>query len=131
MNDIEKTKNTDIVEVRLNKISELMEESLTIFRKDKKLAMQNYDQLRSQLNDLLETGIEMSEEGKLEKQVNEAFKIYIMAGKKLDDTINALNKILITQLNNQTKLQVANKLSEGNEKKYLDSPANFKVLTED
>lgn len=131
MNDIEKTKNTDIVEVRLNKISELMEESLTIFRKDKKLAMQNYDQLRSQLDDLLETGIEMSEEGKLEKQVNEAFKIYIMAGKKLDDTINALNKILITQLNNQTKLQVANKLSEGNEKKYLDSPANFKVLTED
>lgn len=130
MDEIKKAENIDIVEVRLNKISELMEESLTIFRKDKKLAWQNYDQLRMQLDNLLETGIEMSEEGKLEKQVNEAFKIYILAGKKLDDTINALNKILITQLNNQTKLQVANKLAEGNETKYLDSPANFKVLTE-
>ena len=118
-----------IIEVRLEKISGLLDESLEIFRTDKKLAKKNYDQLRSQLDDLL-MAVEMSEEGKLEKAVNDGFRLYIQAGERLDSAINALNKILITQLNNATKLQVANKLSDGG-KKYLDQPANFRNLVED
>ena len=120
-----------IIEVRLEKISGLLDESLEIFRTDKKMAKVNYDMLRNQLDNLLDAGMEMSEEGKLEKAVNDGFRLYIQAGERLDSAINALNKILITQLNNSTKLQVANKLSNGEGPKYLDQPANFRNLIED
>ncbi len=113
--------------VELYKVSKLLEESIQLYREDRKMALENYIALKEKLEELWEAGIPMSEEGALEREVNKALKLSMESAVRLEKAIEVLSKISIANMNNMTKLQVADKLVDGQSK--LTTPVDFKQLT--
>lgn len=113
--------------VELYKVSKLLEESIQLYREDRKMALENYIALKEKLEELWEAGIPMSEEGALEREVNKALKLSMESAVRLEKAIEVLSKISIANMNNMTKLQVADKLVDGQSK--LTAPVDFKQLT--
>lgn len=121
--------NEDIsISVRLDKISNMLEEAIDIYRRDRDIALKNYKQMRDQLDEVLED-VYMSEDGCLERAVNAALKLVFESGKRLDKAIESTTKLMITQLINDAKVQIADKFMGGETK--LTGPIDFKKLTDD
>lgn len=117
------------IEIELQRISDLLEETLDLYRKDRKLAKKNYDSMKSQLDEVIDTGAYMSEDGNLERAVNTSLKLVFESGKRLDKALEAITKLLITQFINNTKLQIADKLiGTGG---TLTGPIDLKKLIDD
>ena len=115
--------------VDIQQISGLLQETIDLYREDRELAKANYQSLRGQLDDVLDMGLEMSEEGALEKAVNGALKLYMDSGRRLEKAVETLAKIFTNQVNANTKLLVADKLVDGQSK--IQKPVDFKSLTRD
>lgn len=114
------------IELEIMRISEMIEDILKAYKEDREIAKKNYELLKDQLEEIYESGMPMSEEGALEKSVNNALKIYIDVNKRLDKAFEIVSKMFNTQTNNHTKLLIADKIIDGNSK--LDSPVDFKML---
>lgn len=104
------------------RLIELLEDSVTLYKKDRQMAIDNYEMLRDQLKQIT-TIQEMSEEGKLEKEVNMALKNVFLSGERLDAVIQSLSKILIGSMNAQARVQAAQAFSG------IANNSNEKVIT--
>jgi len=117
---------TSAIEIELQHISEMISDIVSSYKEDKKTAMKNYEILRDRLEELYETGIPMSEEGALERETNNALKIYMDIGKRLDKALEIATKLFSNKLDNHTKLLIADKIIDGNQK--INAPIDFKML---
>ena len=118
------------IEVELKKISDLLEESIENYKTDRALAKKNYENLNEQLNEIHNEGLPMSEEGALEKSVNKALDIYIRSGARLEKVLDIASKMFNNQINNRTRLLVADKFIDGNTNKQITEPVDFKKLVD-
>ena len=124
-------KNND----KLNELTVLLKESIKISKEDRELAKKNYDELKTQLESVLDTGVEGSEEYKLEREVNSALKLVFQSGDRLEKVIDAITKVIVSQINAESRESIANNIFGGGawngSKKIIDSPVNLKKLLED
>jgi hypothetical protein len=115
------------------RLIELLEDSVALYKKDRQMAVDNYEMLRDQLKQITTTQ-EMSEEGKLEKEVNMALKNVFLSGERLDAVIQALSKILIGSMHAQARVQAAqafNGMANGAHEKVITAPIDItKLLAE-
>jgi len=116
---------------KLQELTSLLQKSLDLYEKDRMMAIQNYNALRKQLDKILiET--EMSEEGKIEKETNSALKLVFNSGKRLDNIILTISKIITNQTNSESKERIANILT-GNmsDGKLINKPVDITKLLEE
>lgn len=116
-----------VINIDLEKISKMLEDALRIYKEDRCTAKENYDSMRAQLDAIREAGLPMSEEGALETAVNQALKLQMDAAKRLDMVIQTITKIFNAQMNNRTRLLIADKFSR-DDKQKLTGPADLKEL---
>ena len=93
---------------KAERVAELLESAIKTYENDKQMAIENYNALKSQLDNI--TGsldLHMSEEAKLEAQVNVALNLVFKASERLDKVIKITSDIMINQLNNLTKERIA------------------------
>ena len=120
----------------LEKLTELISRTLELFEEDRTLAKENYDSIDAQLAEaLVESEWGYTDGAKLEAEKNKSVDLYMKAGDRLTKAIEAMSKIVITNLNNENRLQVASKLTLGaNGERLIDEPASIqdiqkKILT--
>jgi hypothetical protein len=118
------------IEFNIEHISKMLEEALSLYKEDRSIAKKNYEMFQEQLQDIYDSGLPMSEEGALEREANLALKTYIDSGKRLEKVLDTVAKIFNNQMNNRTKLLVADKFTDDSKKK-LTAPIDFKSLTQD
>jgi intergrase/recombinase len=71
----------------------------------------------------------MSEDGKLEKEVNGALKLYLESGKRLEKVVEILTRIVIENLNNTSKEKIADTLVGGDRgQDYIENPIDVSLL---
>ncbi len=97
----------------LRKLSSLLEKILAIFEYDRKLAITNYEKLREQLDNILENGVESSEDGRIESEVNKALKNVFDSATRLQGVIDTTSRVIIAQLNADAKRDVASIFNQG------------------
>lgn len=117
---------------KLEKLTELLQQSLILYTKDRKLALSNYKKIKEQYEKILLSGMEMSEEGAVEKQLNFALKLVFDSGKRLDNVIQTVAKIITTQLGGESRERTALLLSGRDpDDKTISAPVNLtKLITE-
>jgi len=101
-------------EEKLTELSKLLRDSIQLYQDDRELAVNNFNDLKKQLEDVLGGGFEMSEDAKLEAEVNKALKLVFEASKKLDNVIYNVTQVIIAQLNNESREKIAEKFTAGN-----------------
>ena len=112
---------------KISQLTKLLQQSIALYEEDRKLAIQNYESLRDQRDHVVnELNLEMSEEGKLEKEMNTALKLVFESGKRLDQMIETLSKLMITQLNNEARERIAGTLA-GSER-TVQKPVDLREL---
>jgi len=119
---------------RLNELTELLRESIIMCKEDRKMAKDNYSALRQQLDNILDSDLESSEDGKLEQELNKALKLVFESGSRMESVISAITKILITQLTNESREKVAATFTGGSfdpKKQIINQPIDLKAMIED
>ncbi len=109
---------------KLNKLSELLQESISIYRTDRDRAVEHFNDMKSQLSAILSGPFEMSEEAALERECNKALKLVFESSKRLDEVIKRVTELIITQLNNESKEKIVQNM--GN--MIPDGAVNFNAL---
>lgn len=113
------------------RLIELLEDSVALYKKDRQMAVDNYEMLRDQLKQIT-TMQEMSEEARIEREVNTALKNVFLSGERLDAVIQSLSKILIGSMNAQSRIEAAKAFSgnnnNNNEKLIISEPIDIKAL---
>lgn len=118
-------KKETTMETEVYELNALLKESLQIYRDNRDMAKKNYETLKKQ-HSVIIMAAEMSEEGALERELNIAMKVVVDSGKHLDNVIQTISKLLTTQLNNDAKLRIADKVIDGSQK--LTAPININRL---
>lgn len=95
---------------KLNELSDLLKEGLTIYRQDREIALKNYNDLKRQLSNILEGDYEMSEEAKLEAECNKALKLVMDASKRYDEVVRRVTEIISKQLENESREKISKNL---------------------
>jgi hypothetical protein len=96
-NEIQESSKQDITLV-LDKLSNLLENSIAIMEENRKMAIQNYNYFKSILETTHESNETISEDGVIEKATNESMKLVIDSAKTLESPIAALTKILTAKM---------------------------------
>lgn len=124
------SKETEKEATDLEKLTELLEDTLTIFREDRALAQENYNEMRAQLQVALrESDFEGQTTSDLETNVNRALELVFKSSDKLLKVTETLSKIIVTNLNNENKLQIADKLVTGpNGEKLISNPVDIQDI---
>ena len=117
---------TTTVEIEMMKISSMLEEVLQAYQEDRKIAKEQYEMLKDRLEEVYLSGMPTSEDGILEQTTNQALKLYLDISKRLDKTLEITSKMFNAQMDNNTKLIIADKIIDGQQK--LDKPVDFKLL---
>jgi hypothetical protein len=114
------------------KLIKLLEDSVNLYKKDREMAIENYNALRAQL-DYITKSQDMSEEGVIEAQVNKALENVFKSGQRLDNVIQTLSKILINSIHADSKIQAARAFSGmiGQNEKIIDKPVDLTKLLND
>lgn len=123
---------------KLNELSKLLKDSIKVYEDDRAMAVQNYQDMKSQLENILEggggsdedgdSGFEMSQDCKLEAEVNKALKLVFEASRKLDKVIFHVTNVIIAQLNNESREKIADKFQQGSSNLIPNRPVDFKQL---
>lgn len=120
---------------KLDELSGLLKESIAMCKEDRKMAIENYKDLRDQLDSILARDMESSEDGKVEAEVNKALKLVFESGKRMENVISAITKILVTQLANESREKVAANIFGGGNfnphKQIVNQPVDLNKLLED
>lgn len=114
------------IELEMKKMSNMLEDVLKAYKEDRKMAKEQYEMLKEKLEEHYDSGLPMSEEGILESATNQALKLYLDISKRLDKTLDIVSKMFNNQMNNKTKLIIADKIIDGQQK--LDKPIDLKML---
>ena len=88
-------------------LTKLLLETINVFKEDRKLAKDNYDALRTQLDNILDKDLEGSEEYRLEAAVNMALKLVFASAERLESVVESITKITIANLTNESRERVA------------------------
>ena len=114
----------------LQQLTLLIQKSITLFEEDRAIAIKNFDDIEAQLNEaLVESEWGYTDGSKLEEAKNKAMEIVIKTGDRLQKAIESLSKIIITNLNNENRLQVANKLTLGvNGERLITEPVSIQDM---
>jgi len=115
------------VMVDLQRIQEMLEDAIRKFEEDRTIALNNYNFLKDRLEEIYEEGMPMSEEGRMECEINIALTTYMNTAKRLEKIIDIVSKMFNNQMNNKTKLIVADKLI-GDGQMKLNAPADLRSL---
>lgn len=114
--------------VDLQRIQEMLEDAITKFNEDRDIALTNYNFLKDRLEEIYDSGIPMSEEGSMEREMNIALTTYMNTAKRLEKIIDIVSKMFNNQMNNKTKLIVADKLIGNDDRRLVDGPIDIKNL---
>jgi putative cell wall-binding protein len=114
------------VEIEIQKISSMLEDVLKAYKEDRKMAKEQYEMLKDRLEEVYLSGMPTSEDGILEQTTNQSLKLYLDISKRLDKTLEIVSKMFNAQMENQTKLIIADKIIDGQQR--LDRPIDFKML---
>jgi hypothetical protein len=118
--------NDEVKSTELQKLATLLEQTMNIFEEDRVRAIDNYTELQAQLNEVVaDSDHGYSQDAKLEMAVNKALEISIHCSDKILKVADTLSKIIITNLNNENRLQVANKFVGANGEKLINEPVNI------
>lgn len=101
------------LEVEITKLNNLLQEALDLYKKDREMAIKNYQSLETQLNRVHQI-MEYSEEGILEKEKNKALDLVIKTGTRLDKMVEIVSKLVGTHLTNISRENVAKLAIENN-----------------
>jgi hypothetical protein len=116
----------------LTELSTLLRRAIQLYEEDRAMAVHHYDDFKHQLARITMAGFEMSEECKMEKEVNTALSLVFKSGERLDSVIQTISKVIIQQLNNENRKEVATIISSGGDdptkKKIINSPVDIKNL---
>lgn len=91
---------------RLERLSQLLEKSLQVGEENRQLAIQNYKLLKYQLESIYASA-DMTEDAKLESEVNKSLQLVLNTSKDLDKVIDAIVKIITTQLNSESREKIS------------------------
>ena len=100
---MDKEQNTDLI-LNLQKLNDLLEETVTVVKDDRELAKKNYDFLYEKL-----TGDDWlsSEEAGGERELNQALKLVIESSNKLTKILDTISKIGIAKIKADTLKEIA------------------------
>lgn len=119
----------------VNELTKLLTEAIAIFREDRRLARQNYDALREQLDRIIDGGLEGSEEYRLEREVNNALKLVFDSGQRMEKVIESITKIMVVEMNNESRERVAQNVFGGQfgdqGRRFVRGQVNIQELLED
>ena len=104
---------SDIENEQLQSLNDLLNETVKVFKKDREMAIQNYQDLKAQLQSILDKDLEGSEEYKLEQQMNVALKLVYQAADRLERVVESITKITISQMTNESRERVAQSFATG------------------
>ena len=90
----------------LDRLVQLLERTLAIYEEDRARAIDNYIAIRDQLTEILDEA-HMSEDGKIETEMNKALDLVFKSSNKLETVIKTITTITISQLNNESRERVA------------------------
>ena len=103
----------------LDRLVQLLERTLAIYEEDRTTAISNYQSIRSQLENILDDA-HMSEDGKIESEMNKALDLVFKSSNKLETVIKTITTITINQLNNESRERVAKVLVDRVPDKAID-----------
>jgi len=103
-------KNT--ITIDIDKLTQKIEEVITIFRHDRQLALDNYKDISAQMDKILEVA-HCSEDAKLEKEKNVALKLVFDSASRLEMVVKTLTEILVNQMNAESRERIAKHLASG------------------
>ncbi len=107
-------------------LQELLEKVIKIYEENRTLAIDNYKTIKKQYDNIISM-VEMSESGAVEKAMNEALNLVFKSGAQLENVINVVSKMLMTNMINDSKERVAKTFSQ----RTLDKPVDIQNLLED
>lgn len=114
---------------KFEELSKLLKDALAVYEADRALAIKNYNDMKTQLKNILEQDFEMSQDGILENEVNNALKLVFAASAKLDKVISQVSKIINTQLVNESREKIAQTFSQGGNGNLIPNKAvNFREI---
>lgn len=87
------------ISVVLEKLSNLLETAIEIQQENRKTAMKNYEYFSNTMRGTHTEDATLSEDGILEKETNKALSLLLDSSKALEKPIEALTRILSTQMN--------------------------------
>ena len=119
---------------KISELTDLLRESIVMCREDRKLAKNNHESLRKQLDNILDTGVEGSEEGKIEAEVNKSLKLVFDSGSRMESVIAAITKVLIAEMANTSRETIASNIFGGgnfNPRQIVKGPIDIKQLMND
>lgn len=108
----------------LEELTKLLKENLELYKQDREIALKNYNLLKTQLQEIHAQDNLMSEDAALEKQLNIALSLVFKSGERLDNIIQTITRVIITQLNTQSREKIAQQLKDTIPQK----PINFAQL---
>lgn len=127
--------NDQRVSTNVTELTQLLSEAIAIFREDRRLARTNYDQLREQLDSIIDQGLEGSEEYRLEKEVNQALRLVFDSGNRMEKVIESITKILVTEINAESRERVAQNVFGvqfgDSGKRFVQGQVNIRELLND
>ena len=97
MNEIEKA-NDQKITIVLEKLASLLEKSISIMEENRTAANKNHHYFKDMMKKIHEEIDNVSEDGIIEKSVNDSLKLLIESAKVLETPIQALTKVLIARI---------------------------------
>jgi len=114
---------------KFEELSKLLKDALAVYEADRDLAIQNYKDMKSQLQSVLDQDFEMSQDGILEAKVNDALKLVFAASAKLDKVISQVSGIIKIQMTNESREKIAQTFSQGGTGNLIPKGAvNFREI---
>ena len=125
----------DKIMTEAEELTKLLKEAIAICREDRKMALDNHNDFKKQLEAILDQGMEGSEEYKLEREVNQSLKLVYESGARMEKVIESITRIMAVQMNNESRERVATSVFGGafgdQGKKFVRGQANLQELLQD
>jgi hypothetical protein len=97
MNELEKA-NDQKITIVLEKLASLLEKSISIMEENRTAANKNHHYFNGMMKKIHDEIVNVSEDGIIEKSVNDSLKLLIESAKVLETPIQALTKVLIARI---------------------------------
>ena len=109
MNEIEKA-NDQKITIVLEKLASLLERSISIMEENRKTANVNHHYFKDMMKKIHDELDNVSEDGIIEKSVNDSLKLLIESAKVLETPIQALTKVLIARIQTDAIAKLGDKI---------------------
>lgn len=108
MKDLINNKDIGDITVVLEKLSNLLETAIEIQQENRKVALKNYEYFSNTMRGTHTEDATLSEDGILERETNKALSLLLDSSKALEKPIDAITKILSTQMSSSAIKSLGN-----------------------